>query len=337
MEINDIVYDYNVIEDELVLDLIKSEQFQRLKGICQQGVPKGYMAQDQPDYSRYEHSIGVMLALKRLNAPIEEQVAGLLHDVSHTAFSHLVDYVFGTGVKEAYQDSIHSRFFEDGSELSDILKKHSIDPKRISNPELYPLLEREQPEMCADRLDSTLRYFAHTGKSDFVASILSSVKKSGNTIIFDSFNTAREFALRHIKVWNGVLGGYGERDYEMRIRWYILGSTLTYAIKQGIIKKEDFDYSDSYVMEKLEASNNKKILEMLEVLKGALEFEISDHAPKVTLFSKFRYVDPIYSNEKGERRVSDTDPSFRELVKDAMKRNQAGINVARINGLELPL
>lgn len=38
--------------------------------------------------------MGVMLLIKKLNGSIEEQIAGWIHDISHTAFSHLIDYVF---------------------------------------------------------------------------------------------------------------------------------------------------------------------------------------------------------------------------------------------------
>lgn len=35
-----------------------------------------------------------MLLNRQLDASMEEQIVALLHDVSHTAFSHVIDYVF---------------------------------------------------------------------------------------------------------------------------------------------------------------------------------------------------------------------------------------------------
>ncbi len=34
-----------------------------------------------------------MMLVNRLGGSLEEQIAALLHDVSHTAFSHVIDYV----------------------------------------------------------------------------------------------------------------------------------------------------------------------------------------------------------------------------------------------------
>ena len=193
--------------------------------------------------------------------------------------------------------------------------------------------------MCADRFDYTLRYFAHIGGNDFVTTSLSSAINRDSTILFTSFPQAREFAIRHLKVWNGVLGGYGELYQDMRVRYYLLSSALIEAIETGLIKRSDFDGSDLHVMKKLEASKSKSITRILNVLKNDMEFELSDSRKnqKVILFSKFRYVDPIYLTEGKARRVSDTDVEFEKLVKEVRERNKAGVGIASIKGIELPI
>ncbi|MFP9052094.1 HD domain-containing protein, partial [Enterococcus faecalis] len=91
MEISDIIYGQHHI-DGVLEELIKSAPVQRLKGIYQGGA--SFLVNRKWNVTRYEHSIGVMLLIKKLGGTIEEQIAGLLHDVSHTAFSHVVDVVF---------------------------------------------------------------------------------------------------------------------------------------------------------------------------------------------------------------------------------------------------
>lgn len=82
---------YGVYKIEQVLeDLINSKPVQRLRGGHQGGA--SYLVNPKWNVTRYEHSVGVMLLIRKLGGSLEEQIAGLLHDVSHTAFSHVVDF-----------------------------------------------------------------------------------------------------------------------------------------------------------------------------------------------------------------------------------------------------
>ena len=110
MEIKDRVYGVQKIEENVILDLINSNSLKRLKDISQLGMPDTYLS--FPGFSRYEHSLGTMILLKKLGATLEEQVAGLLHDISHTPFSHVIDWVVGDPTKEDYQDKIFQEFLE---------------------------------------------------------------------------------------------------------------------------------------------------------------------------------------------------------------------------------
>ncbi len=336
MMVNDIVYGTVEVNEGVLIDLINSNAFQRLKDICQQGVPKEYILPEQPNSYRYDHCIGTMLALKHLDASLEEQVAGLLHDVSHTAFSHLVDYVFGSGDKEDYQDSIHHEFFGADSELSKILVEHGFDATKISELKNYTLLEQEQPEMCADRFDYTLRYWALQNDMDFVNSSLNAVRKYEGTIIFDSERAAHDFAERH-RVWQPELSGFGGLQYDMRVRWYIFGETLRIGIEKGIITKDDFLKTDSYVLNKLLMSKDQRILKLLGILKGQLKFETSETNPIVVLHSKFRYVDPSFLESGILKRLSSVDPNFNAEIERCRKLSKIGLRLASINGIKLPI
>src|SRR5882672_946575 len=130
MIVGDRTYGKTDITSEVILELINSKPLQRLKGIAQYGIPDVFY--HHKNYSRYEHSVGVMLLLRRLGASEEEQIAGLLHDVSHTAFSHVIDWVVGEGGAESYQDEQHEHFIRE-SEIPRILKKHGYAVERITD------------------------------------------------------------------------------------------------------------------------------------------------------------------------------------------------------------
>ena len=95
------------VDEPVLLELIESPAFQRLKGIHQYGV--SYYTTHKEEYTRYEHSLEVFAILRINNCSLEEQISGLLHDISHTVFSHIGDWVFGKAHQEKdYQNSIHS-------------------------------------------------------------------------------------------------------------------------------------------------------------------------------------------------------------------------------------
>ena len=156
MTINDPIYGKFKITEPVLIELIEAPSMQRLKKISQLGLPDRYY--HRKGFSRFDHSIGVLLALRQLKADLEEQVAGLLHDVSHTAFSHLVDWVIGDPTKEDFQDKNHLSYLKK-SEIPKILSEAGFDVKQIADHHRFKLLERDAPEMCADRLDYALREF----------------------------------------------------------------------------------------------------------------------------------------------------------------------------------
>ncbi len=336
MIVNDIVYGKHDIEEKVLIELIESNAFQRLRDIAQQGVPKEYILPTQAAFSRYDHSMGTMLLLKRLGAGLEEQVAGLLHDVSHTAFSHLIDYVFGGGNKENYQDLIHHEFFGKGTELSKILSENGFNPERISNLESYGLLEQEQPELCADRVDYTMRYWVTMKESGFAKNTLEALAVRDGKIVLRSKDAAHEFAFRHT-VWQPEWKGWGGTQFDMRIRWYLFGEALRIAIDKGTITQQDFMNTDSYVLERVKRMKDQKIEKIFGILKKPIKFKIAEDEPRLVLYSKFRYVDPLFMEDGKLKRLTEVDKGFKNNIEDHRKLNKLGIRLDGIEGIDIPI
>ena len=124
MKITDGIYGTFSIGEPVIIDLINSPAMQRLKDISQLGIPDRYY--HLKGFSRYDHSIGVFLLLRSHKASIAEQIAGLIHDISHTPFSHVIDWVInGKGGEELHQDDRHAEFLHN-SEIPGILASYGI-------------------------------------------------------------------------------------------------------------------------------------------------------------------------------------------------------------------
>ena len=283
MKVIDRVYGEEEIMESVLIDLINSKVVQRLKGISQFGMPREYYHIN--GFSRYEHSVGVLILLRRLGASIEEQVAGLLHDVSHTAFSHVVDWAIGDPTREDFQDKNHLKFIEK-SELKGILTKYNLDYSKIAKIEEFGLLEQEAPGLCADRVDYTLREMRLFGDKG-VDFMIKSLANFDGKIVFNSLKAAEAFAFGYARCQKEHWGGN-----QARVRYYILADILKEAIEKKIICLDDLYRTESQVLNILMSSGNEHILGKLNALRNGFKIINFSGEGGVLIKKKFRYVDP---------------------------------------------
>jgi len=317
MLIEDAVYGDREIEEEVLKELIDSRPFQRLKNIHQAGPQPFFM--DKYPMTRYEHSLGVMLLLRDHGASLEEQIAGLLHDVPHTAFSHMVDFVYDTD-----EHDYHDRFLEKivkQSEIPEILEKHGLDVDYILDEENFGLLERDAPDLCADRIDYFLRDSQRYGdwKVDHFADSLTAV---GGMFVLDG----RELAIEYGKK-------YAEADEE----WWanpkevilteILAKAVKEALEQDVLTEEELFGTDEQVMEKLRNSDNELIQEKLELLDNGFEIELEAENPDMEVATKARAVDPPVTVDGEVREASEFSDELKKRIKEHKEFVKSGYSV----------
>lgn len=315
MRLSDPIYGSHVVTSPLIIQLIQSGSIQRLKHIAQLGVPDEFF--HNKGFSRYDHSIGVYLLLRSLGASEEEQIAGLLHDINHTAFSHVIDWVItknSPNIQENYQD----RTFKDylcACDAALILKKCRMNFEKFSDHKQFLLLEREIPEVCADRIDYTLRQLSiYTARYIFENCVV-----KNNTILFKNKKAASIFAMGFLDLQKNNWGAY-----EGISRYKLFAECLRIALKNNIISKKDFWKHDDYILSKIKLSHNKKIRTLLKTLESASLFSLP-RDQKVT-YKKFRHVDPKFIKHNTIYTLSHVDATFNSLLKQEQRQNNKGIH-----------
>ncbi len=320
MIIKDKIWGRWEIKEEVLEELIFSPSLKRLDKIAQYGMK--YNLYPLPGFTRYEHSIGVMLILRKLDAPIQEQISGLLHDVSHTAFSHLIDWVLGDRSKEDYQDNRHEEHVRN-SEIPKILEKHHFNLEDTIRYDKYSLIEREAPHLCADRLDYGIREFFYWAAPDCVKTLSESLINKDGRIVFSSKNNAEIFAYNYMKLQREHWGGA-----EWTLRWQLFSDALKIALEKSIISLDDFSKYDDYIIEKLKKSGDRKIIETINRLSGKLNFEIIEDdqiSAQYHLQKKFRYTDPEYIENGSVKRLTDESEEYRKFLGEQLRLNKKGI------------
>jgi hypothetical protein len=320
IHIDDVVYGQATITEPVLIDLINAPSVQRLKKISQYGIPDHYY--HLKNYSRYEHSLGVMILLRNLGVSLDEQVAGLLHDVSHLAFSHVIDFLYGQGKKgiEDHQDSIHAGFINK-TEIPDILKHHGFAVQRIFSYDDYPILEKNQPELCADRVDFALREFQHWLNPKIVASCVTNLKVYKHQLVFGSLEAAYLFGLNYLELQTRHWG-----SYEAMMRYYLFSEALRQALDNKEINKDDFLKTEQPIIQHLEKSPDPAIQKILHQLENR-ELPVLPALHNKKIYKKFRFVDPPVLLGKDLKKLSSIKPDFYQLVEKHRHINQQGLVV----------
>ena len=291
-KVNDELYGECYVDD-VIYEIIDTRIFKRLKNIYQSG--GGYLVNGLWNVNRHEHSIGTMILSLKFNGNIEEQIKALLHDISHTAFSHVIDYVL-KNENEDYHEKIQEDFLND-EELSSILGKYNLNIKRIMSKN-YSFLDNELPELSFDRIDYTLRDLFRQKKISLkeVREIVNHLTVYQNKLCFNSLKIGKWFQ----KLYFQEVVEYFQNPLNMYINT-MLCNLLISALNEEIIQLQDFNFTDEYILRKINFSSKKKELEDIINKKKYDEFLLMKEKIKV----KKRHIDPYILVNNEIKRISE--------------------------------
>ena len=318
------------VEEEVLLELIESPAFQRLKQIHQYGA--SYYITHREEYTRYDHSLGVFAILRAKGAPLAEQIAGLLHDVSHTAFSHVGDQIFqGQYAGDDYQGSIHQSFLEERG-LDEILKRHGFTAAQVlPKQELFPALEQPSPNLCADRIEYNIQGAFYQGflSKEEIQQIFDDLQFiDGNWV-----GTNRQLLTKLVRFslfMTQDCWGSAENYFLSRA----LADSLVQAMKIGFISKEEVVFgTDQAIWNRLLQSKDPIISQNMQKI-----FHVQDDYRLVepsqadfTIKTKFRGINPWILIDGKLVRLTEIDPSLAEEFNAMKETMQKGWGIQRVS------
>lgn len=205
--LRDPVHDYIHIEDQVILDIIETKEFQRLRRIKQLG-PITYVFPGAT-HTRFEHNLGVYELTREICNIFAEkypsrtpgdglwnddnrllvECAGLLHDIGHGPYSHTFEHLFGTN-----HEKLGQRIITDpNTEINHALRKvapnfpelvASVIAKTYPNPQVVKMISSQAD---ADRMDYLRRdaYFTGVTYGEFdLSRILQEIRPYSGGICF---------------------------------------------------------------------------------------------------------------------------------------------------------
>jgi len=318
----DPIYGKIKIKEPVILELINSLTLQRLKGIDQAGYFLYFWFPDARSYkcfSRFEHSLGVFILLKKFKASLDEQVAGLIHDVSHSAFSHCIDYVLEEGAEknQSHQDNIFERFVRN-SEIPNILRSYGLNVDYILDEDNFPLKERSEPDLCADRIDYSLRTAVIFKEIDqkTVDYFLNNLTVRESLWVFKNFESAKKFAELFFKLNTVYYAGLPSA-----VMFRTVGDLLKYALEKGYLTKNDLYTTDEEVLEKIKnkLESDKKLKLLFDRMNNKIKFKNDPENYDARVFCKSRVVNPLFKIDEKIKKLSEIDKNWVKIVGEESK------------------
>ncbi|KRM87321.1 hydrolase [Liquorilactobacillus vini DSM 20605] len=251
--LRDPIHSYIYIQSQIILDLINTKEFQRLRRIRQLGTASSTF--HGAEHSRFTHSVGVYEIARQIcdtfarNYPTSQPndglwddrerlvalCAALLHDIGHGPYSHTFEHIFQTN-HEALTAQI---LLSPKTEVNQVLRQVSpVFPQKVASviQKTYPnpqVVQMISSQIDADRMDYLLRdsYFTGTNYGTFdLRRILRMMRPYRNGITFhvSGMHAVEDYIISRFQMYQQVYFHPVSRSMEVILNHLLLRAKLLY-------------------------------------------------------------------------------------------------------------
>lgn len=308
----DRIYGEIIIDDPLVISLIETPAFQRLKRINQYGGVNFVY----PTYqvTRYEHSIAVWWILYKLGCSLEIQINGLLHDIGHAAFSHMLDMAKSDKSESFHEVKVPN--FDLMKPINTILEERRI---KLANPDEFPEIKRPLPDVGADRIDYAVRdYYGAIGENtQFGQEVIDNLTIVDRNIVFTDPKVAEKYALTGLESMQKAI-----YDPKVAVVYQAIVEMFRVGLSEKWIVEEDLMQDDLHILNIFKKNRGRfpsKYIDVFEV--PFVAEEVSEESEYDFFFVKLkaRYFDPLVKNDNGAKRLSEINSHFSKSLREKIK------------------
>ena len=290
-------------------------------------------------YSRLDHSVGVALIIWNFTKEKTQTIAGLLHDVSTTVFSHVSDFRKGDALTQTSTEEPTTKMILSDSALCKLMESDGIEPKDVVDYHIYPIADNEIPALSADRLE----YMYPSGLALDGSWTFEEIAKTYNNLtILKNEENKDELGFKTIEMAElyckkFCMIGHILQLNENKLCLQLLSQIMSKAVELNVLQEEDFmTLSESKIIEKIESFISKKTLS-LEEQKFATMYNTFRKMTKVehtnqklpedeyfcvSLKVKQRYINPLVkvgTNSQQAKRLSEVSDFANKLIKDFLE------------------
>ena len=297
--INDPVYGFISIPDELIFDVLEHPYMQRLRRIMQLGL--SHLVYPGALHTRFHHVLGAMHLMSLAIATIRRKgheitideeravlLAILLHDIGHGPFSHALEYDI---VSDVSHEDISGYFIERLTDVfgDDLKRAHLIFKNEYSKPFLYQLVSSQ---LDMDRLDYLNRDSFYSGVSEGIIGSDRLIEMlnvhNGNLVLeekaiysVEKFIVARRLMYWQVYLHKTVVSAEFMLIHALRrAKWcakngkqVFSSPSLQYFLEHDVKKKDFLD--DTSVLEKFARLDDYDIMSAIKVWQDSDDIVLS--------------------------------------------------------------
>lgn len=320
---------------------------QRLKGIgllC--GTDWTSLYKNRFFYSRLDHSIGVALIIWNFTGDKAQTLAGLLHDVSTSVFSHVSDFRKGDALTQTATEEQNTWIIKNDLKLLELLAEDGLAVEQVCDYHIYPVADNEIPQLSADRLEYMFPSGAALEGSWSLSEIEETYKDISVLINEDGktelgFGTL-EIALNYCKKF--CMTGHILQLNENKLCLQMMGKIMNQSVALGLLHEDDFmNLSEKELLVKLEKEfenhDDDKSIQLKRLYltyrnMTEIEHTESDLSDKdyfcVSLKVKQRYINPLVKINENIYRLSDVSPQACKIIKDFLEYKDTAFGCVKL-------
>ncbi|MEF2175605.1 MAG: hypothetical protein V3575_03970 [Candidatus Absconditabacteria bacterium] len=322
-KLNKLINIYSKDIPEFIKPFMKAQSLKRLTDIslmCGTNYTKFY----KPKFviSRLDHSYGVALIIWNFTKDPKQTLAGLFHDISHTVFSHVGDFLLGDQINQESAEKYTTKIIREDKIILSELNNLNIKIDEIDDYTKYTIADNHGPKLSADRLEYTLSTPIGMGTTSLleIEEIYNNIVILKNEIGedemgFENFELGEKLGLLSIENDSVYFS-----SYESTISMSFASQILKYLLENNLIKSLDLYYlNEKELIDLILGSNDNYLIGMWKYYTNMNKYKIYNNKNISDYFcvsgkNKKRYIDPLIKTQDGNLRLSKISREFSHII-----------------------
>ena len=284
--------------------------------------------------SRLTHSMGVALIVWNFTHDEKQTLAWLFHDISHSVFSHVGDFLIGDAENQESSEQHMNKLLSNDPVIIRELKKLGISIAEVDDYTLYPIADNHGPQLSADRLEYTLIWWLilWTKTLEDIEKMYTNItiltdEHWDPELWFTDIHLAKEFAMLALE--NSRLFS----SHPNAVCMHFLADILRKMLDRKLITPDEmYTRTESETISCIKHCWDMELIEMWKFYEQLDNCVVYTNKPNSDLFVvsskvKRRYIDPLVQIWSERTRISTLFPDFKEILDSYIQKQEEWISI----------